>query len=31
MEQPQGHDLTGPEVGLRMFGEGAQLLIDLIE
>src|SRR5215831_512057 len=31
MQQPQGDDLTGPEVRLRMFGKGAQLLIDLIE
>jgi len=31
MEQPQGDHLTGPEVGLGMFGDGAQLLIDLIE
>src|SRR5262245_21014371 len=31
MEQPQGDDLAGPEVGLGMFGDGAQLLIDFIE
>jgi hypothetical protein len=31
MQQPQGDHLTGPEVRLRMFGNGAQLLIDLIE
>src|SRR5256885_4605028 len=31
VEQPQGDHLTGPEVRLRMFGDGAQLLIDLIE
>jgi len=31
MQQPQGDHLTGPEVGLGMFGDGAQLLIDLIE
>jgi len=31
MQQPQGDDLTGPEVGLGVFGDGAQLLIDLIE
>jgi len=31
MQQPQGDDLTGPEVGLRVFGDGAQLLIDLVE
>src|SRR5499427_6573649 len=31
MEQPQGDHLTGPEVGLGMFGDGAQLLIDLVE
>src|SRR2546426_3624767 len=29
--QPQGDDLTGPEVGLGVFGDGAHLLIDLIE
>src|SRR3989440_4634954 len=29
--QPQGDHLTGPEVGLRVFGDGAHLLIDLIE
>src|SRR5215475_10150404 len=29
--QPQGDHLTGPEVRLRMFGNGAQLLIDLRE
>src|SRR5215475_8607000 len=29
--QPQGHHLTGPEVGLGMFRDRAQLLIDLIE
>src|SRR2546430_3294946 len=29
--QPQGDDLAGPEVGLRVFGDGAQLLIDFIE
>ena len=31
MQQPQGDDLTGPEVGLGVFGDGAQLLIDLVE
>jgi len=31
MEQPQGDDLTGPEVGLGVLGDSAQLLIDLIE
>jgi len=31
MEQPQGDDLTGPEVGLGVFGNGAQLLVDLVE
>src|SRR2546427_3297068 len=31
VEQPQGDHLTGPEVRLRMFGDGAQLLIDLVE
>src|SRR5215470_3547297 len=31
MQQPQSDDLTGPEVGLGVFGDGAQLLIDLIE
>src|SRR5215475_15061553 len=29
--QPQGDHLTGPKVGLRVFGDGAQLLIDLRE
>src|SRR5262252_7297086 len=29
--QSQGHDLAGPEVGLGVFGDGVQLLIDLIE
>src|SRR5262249_29452517 len=29
--QSQGHHLTGPEVGLGMFGDRAQLLINLIE
>src|SRR6516162_10872472 len=29
--QPQGDHLTGPEVRLRMFGDGAHLLIDLVE
>src|SRR5262245_24368746 len=31
MQQPQSDDLTGPEVGLRVFGDGVQLLIDLVE
>src|SRR5262249_38546077 len=31
MEQPQGDDLTGPEMGLGVFRDGAQLLINLIE
>src|SRR5262249_41546537 len=31
VEQSQGHNLTGPEAGLGVFGQGAQLLIDLIE
>src|SRR5262249_2713731 len=31
MQQPQGDHLTGPEVGLRVFGDGVQLLIDFIE
>jgi hypothetical protein len=31
MEQPQGDHFTGPEVGLGVFGDGAQLLIDFIE
>src|SRR4029434_2358985 len=31
MQQPQGDDLTGPEVGFGVFGDGTQLLIDFIE
>src|SRR2546421_3743319 len=31
MQQSQGDHLTGPEVGLGVFGDSAQLLIDLIE
>src|SRR5262249_40292727 len=31
MQQPQRDHLTGPEVRLRMFGDGAHLLIDLVE
>src|SRR4029453_14388285 len=31
MQQPQGDHLTGPEVGFGVFGDGAQLLIDLVE
>ena len=29
--QPQGDHFTGPEVGLGMFGQGVQLLIDVVE
>ena len=29
--QPQGDHLTGPEVGFGVFGDGTQLLIDLVE
>src|SRR5712691_6225382 len=29
--QPQGDHLTGPEVSLGVFGDGAHLLIDLVE
>src|SRR6267154_2527724 len=29
MEEPQGDDLAGPEVGLRMFGDGWEIVIDL--
>ena len=31
MQQSQGDDLTGPEVRLGVFGDGVQLLIDLVE
>jgi len=31
MQQPQGDHLPGPQVRFRMFGDGAQLLIDLIK
>ena len=31
MQQPQGDHLTGPEVGLGVFGHVAPLLIDLVE
>src|SRR4029453_7943193 len=31
MQQPQGDHLARPEVRLRMFGDGAQLLIDFVE
>jgi hypothetical protein len=31
MEQSQGDHRTGPEVRLRVFGEGAHLLIDLVD
>src|SRR4029453_9211224 len=29
--QPQGDDLTGPEVGLGVFGDVVQVLIDVVE
>src|SRR4029453_2106025 len=29
--QPQGDHLTGPEVGVGVFGDGVQLLIDVVE
>ena len=29
MEEPQGDHLTRPEVGLRMFGDGGEMVIDL--
>src|SRR6267142_3755316 len=29
MEEPQGDHLTGPEVGLGMFGDGGEMVIDL--
>ncbi len=31
MEEPQGDDLTGPEAGIWVFGDGAYLLVDLVE
>ena len=31
MQEAQGDDLTGPEVGLGMFGKAGQLVIDLTE
>ena len=31
VQESQGDHLTGPEGRLRVFGDGAQLLIDLIE
>ena len=31
MQQPQRDDLTGPEVGLGVFGDGVQLFIDVVE
>src|SRR5215471_12640892 len=31
MEQSQGEHLTGPEMRIRVFGDGAHLLIDLVE
>jgi hypothetical protein len=31
MQQPQGDNLAGPEMGLGVFGDSVQLLIDLIE
>ena len=31
MQQSQGNDLAGPEMGLGVFGDGTQLLIDFIE
>jgi len=31
MQQPQSDDLTGPEVGLGVFGETCQLVINLTE
>src|SRR4029453_12452395 len=31
VQQPQRDPLAGTEVGLGMFGDGAQLLIDLVE
>src|SRR5712691_2413668 len=31
MEEPQGDDLTGPEARIWVFGDGAYLLVDLVE
>jgi len=31
MKQPQGDHFTGPEAGLGVFGDGAHLLVDLVE
>src|SRR5215831_6310598 len=31
MQQPHGDDLAGPEMGLGVCGDGAQLLVDLVE
>ena len=31
MQQSQGHHLTGPEVGLGVFGQVVQLLIDVVD
>jgi hypothetical protein len=31
MQQPQGDDLTGPEMRLGVFGEACQLVINLTE
>src|SRR5207247_10613646 len=31
MEQPQGDHFTGPEVGLGVFGEACQMVINLTE
>src|SRR6266700_5911120 len=31
MEEPQGDDLTGLEAGIWVFGDGAYLLVDLVE
>ena len=31
MQEPQGDHLTGPEVGLGMFGDAYQMVIDLTE
>src|SRR5262249_59749912 len=31
MQEPERHHLTGPEVRLGVFGDSAQLLIDLVE
>jgi len=31
MQEPQGDDLTGPEVSLGVFGDARQMVIDLTE